>query len=94
MLNTYIKNRGITQTLVHNNNKNHFNKNILKKIGIGTSAFGSRVSYSNSIKILNLFFDKQRLRGVLRNNETQKNRSLTNSRDTHDFWGGFGKCRD
>ena len=26
MLNTYIKNRGITQTLVHNNNKNHFNE--------------------------------------------------------------------
>lgn len=26
MLNTYIKNRGITQTIVHNNNKNHFNQ--------------------------------------------------------------------
>ena len=26
MLNTYIKNRGITQTLVHNNNTNHFNE--------------------------------------------------------------------
>ena len=26
MLNTYIKNRGMTQTLVHNNNRNHFNE--------------------------------------------------------------------
>lgn len=26
MLNTYIKNRGITETIVHNNNNNHFNK--------------------------------------------------------------------
>jgi hypothetical protein len=26
MLNTYIKNRGITQTIVHENNKNHFNQ--------------------------------------------------------------------
>jgi len=26
MLNTYIKNRGITQTIIHNNNHNHFNE--------------------------------------------------------------------
>ena len=26
MLNTYIKNRGTTQTIIHNNNKNHFNE--------------------------------------------------------------------
>jgi len=26
MLNTYIKNKGLTQTLFHNNNKNHFNE--------------------------------------------------------------------
>jgi hypothetical protein len=26
MLNTYIKNRGLTQTLVHTNNRNHFNE--------------------------------------------------------------------
>jgi hypothetical protein len=26
MLNTYIKNRGITQTILHENNKNHFNQ--------------------------------------------------------------------
>lgn len=26
MLNTYIKNRGTTQTIIHNNNENHFNE--------------------------------------------------------------------
>jgi hypothetical protein len=26
MLNTYIKNRGTTQTIIHNNNQNHFNE--------------------------------------------------------------------
>lgn len=26
MLNSYIKNRGITQTIIHNNNENHFNE--------------------------------------------------------------------
>ena len=26
MLNTYIKNRGMTQTIIHNNNQNHFNE--------------------------------------------------------------------
>ena len=26
MLNTYIKNRGISQTIIHDNNKNHFNQ--------------------------------------------------------------------
>ena len=26
MLNTYIKNQGITQTIIHNNNRNHFNQ--------------------------------------------------------------------
>lgn len=26
MLNTYVKNRGMTQTIIHNNNKNHFNQ--------------------------------------------------------------------